>query len=126
MSDYFNLQKKSGEQSVIDTTPILERIYSVLVGIGDLLAPQPKGRLLNTIQRSVQQTATILLPFNGSRNSLIVRNTASSNIYIGDNNVQATNGFLLQLSDALIMDGFTGEVWAIADGPGATATVIEG
>lgn len=127
MTDYFRFrnQEESG-QALIDTTPLLEKINNNLSDIRDFLAPKVKSKVLNAIQLPINQTATRLLPQNLNRSTVIIRNVGSASIYIGDQNVAASNGFQLLLDDALVIDEFTGELWAIADGVGGSATLIEG
>jgi len=70
---------------------------------------------ISTGQIYVDTEVRLIVAPNPNRLSVILRNTASGNVYIGSDNVTSTTGYVLRQWESVTLDKTWGGLYAIAE-----------
>ena len=83
--------------------------------------------VMNTGQASMTATAASIISSNSTRKSLVITNTGSNTIYLGDNSsVTDSNGYPLEAGGTLKDTSYSGTWYGIcSSGETSTANYIE-
>lgn len=78
---------------------------------------------MNTNQISMSNSATTIIVANTDRKKLLLKNTGTSNVFIGsDNSITASNAFPILTGSTFNCNDYTGIYYGICD-TGETSTI---
>ena len=80
---------------------------------------------ITTGQVTVSTSATLIIAANSSRRSVVVRNTGSTDMYIGASGVTTATGFLVKASEAFTVDRSTAAIYGVVASGTTTTNYIE-
>lgn len=85
---------------------------------------QASGSTLTAAEVAVGAVATVLRPAAGTRQSLSIRNTGATTVYVGPATVTTADGFPVEPDETLTLSGTAAPVYAVA-AVGGTVRVLE-
>lgn len=80
---------------------------------------------ISAAQNTVNTTASIISAANTSKNSVTVKNTGSTDMFVGPSTVTAANGFLIEAGGGCASFNIRGALYAITASGSTTASTIE-